>query len=370
VGNRLSSLGVSPYSYNSSNELTALPSGSYSYDNNGNTKTKPDGTQYTWDIENELTQVVLPGTGGTVNFKYDPFGRRIQKAFTQNGTTTTTNYVYDGPEIVETLDNSGNLLSRFTQGPGVDQPLAEANSGTNDYYEQDGMGSVTSLSNSSGALANTYTYDSYGKVTAFSGTTVNPFQYTGREFDAETGAYYDRARYYDPGIGRFLSEDPLRTGGLSYYAYANNNPAKLYDPWGLMSWVYNVSYYNTGWGFLGDASTRVDLPPVISVDCQCAGNGQYKATVKVTFTITILSGTQGQLAHEKGHLGILENYLNNRTKYYSQTYERLYSSKEECENAEKDINNDLAKDWRQINQLQSAHDDWLQNAIQWVFNQF
>lgn len=97
VGNRLSSLGVSPYNYNSSNELTSLPSGSYSYDKNGNTQTKPDGTQYTWDVNNELTQVDLPGTGGTVNFLYDPFGRRIQKSFTQNGTTTTTDYLYDGP---------------------------------------------------------------------------------------------------------------------------------------------------------------------------------------------------------------------------------------------------------------------------------
>jgi YD repeat-containing protein len=89
VANRLGSLGVSPYTYNTSNELMSLPNGSYTYDNNGNTKTKPDGTQYFWDFENRLTQVVLP-TGGTVNFKYDPLGRRIQKSFTQSGTTTTT----------------------------------------------------------------------------------------------------------------------------------------------------------------------------------------------------------------------------------------------------------------------------------------
>ena len=56
VGNRLSSLGVSPYTYNSSNELTATPSGNYTYDSNGNEKSKPDGTTYTWDLENRLTQ--------------------------------------------------------------------------------------------------------------------------------------------------------------------------------------------------------------------------------------------------------------------------------------------------------------------------
>ena len=56
------------------------PSGSYTYDANGNMLTKPDGTAYTWDVNNRLTQVTLPGTGGSVTFKYDPFGRRIQKS--------------------------------------------------------------------------------------------------------------------------------------------------------------------------------------------------------------------------------------------------------------------------------------------------
>ena len=64
VGNRLSSLGVSPYTYNTSNELTGIPGLTYPYDNNGNAKTKSDGTQYTWDYENRLTQVVLPGLAG------------------------------------------------------------------------------------------------------------------------------------------------------------------------------------------------------------------------------------------------------------------------------------------------------------------
>jgi YD repeat-containing protein len=106
VGNRLSSLGVSPYNYNSSNELTSIPSGSYTYDNNGNRKSDPSGAQYTWDFENRLTQV-LSGSGGTVNFKYDPFGRRIQKSFTHGSTTTTTDYVYDGANVLESLNQSG-----------------------------------------------------------------------------------------------------------------------------------------------------------------------------------------------------------------------------------------------------------------------
>ncbi len=256
VGNRLSSLGVNPYNYNSSNELTSIPSGSYTYDNNGNRKSDPAGAQYSWDYENRLTQVILPGTGGTVNFKYDPFGRRIQKAFTQNGTTTTTDYLYDGVNILETTDQSGNVLTRYVDSLNVDEPLSEVNSGTTSYYEQDGLGSVGSLSNASGALANTYTYDSYGKLTASTGTLANPFRHTARESDTETGYYYYRHRYYDPNIGRFLSEDPLGfESGSNFYVYVSNDPATFFDPSGLQQ--QGAPVYNPGtWNDAGHVGTN------------------------------------------------------------------------------------------------------------------
>ena len=72
VGNRLSSLGLSPYQYNSSNQLTSVPSTTFAYDNNGNTLTKTDSngvTGYSWDYENRLTSVTLPASGGTVMFR-------------------------------------------------------------------------------------------------------------------------------------------------------------------------------------------------------------------------------------------------------------------------------------------------------------
>ena len=70
--------------------------------------------------------------------------------------------------------------------------------GNRDYYDADGLGSVTSLPSTAGALAQTYKFDSFGKQTASSGSLTNPFQYTGRELDPETSLYYYRARYYDP----------------------------------------------------------------------------------------------------------------------------------------------------------------------------
>ena len=227
-------MNVSPYIYNPSNELTSTPTATYTYDSNGSLKTKADSTgttTYNWDYENRLSSVVLPGTGGTVSFKYDPFGRRIQKS----GPLGTTNYLYDGENLLEEVDNGGNLLAKYTQGPLIDEPLAELRQGVTSYYQADAIGTVSSLSNSAGVLANTYTYDSFGRVTASTGTLLNPFQFTGREWDVETGTYYYRARHYDATTGRFLSEDPLHFGSGSndFYPYVSNRPLNNSDPSGL-----------------------------------------------------------------------------------------------------------------------------------------
>src|SRR6202050_3740368 len=115
VGNRLSSSGVPNYSYNVSNELTSNSTGSYTYDANGNTLSDPSGKSYSWDFETRLRQVRVPGTnGGTTTFKYDPFGRRIQKS----GPLGTTNYLYDGVTLAEEIDSSGSPLAHYTQRPG------------------------------------------------------------------------------------------------------------------------------------------------------------------------------------------------------------------------------------------------------------
>jgi RHS repeat-associated protein len=239
-------------------------------------------TQYNWDFENRLTSVVLPGTGGTVTFKYDGLGRRVQKAFTQGSTTTTTNYLYDGNNAVEDVDQNGNILARYAATQNIDEPLAEVRSGTTSYYSQDALGSVTSLTTSSGALGNTYTYDSFGNLTASTGSIVNRFQYTGREFDSETGLYSYRARSYDSSVGRFLSEDPSKSAvRLNRYKYVNNSPNILTDPTGLTEectfngtqqitpWIGSViTTADSGWHFLTSYAEGPEYPiPWITVTC-------------------------------------------------------------------------------------------------------
>jgi RHS repeat-associated protein len=140
----------------------------------------------------------------------------------------------DGANDVVEVDQNGNILARYTQDLGIDEPLAEFRSSTASFYDQDGLGSVTSLSNSSGSLANTYVYKAFGNLASSSGSTANPFQFTGRDYDPETGLRYYRARYYDANTGRFLTEDPIGfDGDPNFYAYVGNNSVNWTDPLGL-----------------------------------------------------------------------------------------------------------------------------------------
>jgi RHS repeat-associated protein len=227
---QLSSASTTSYAVNSSNELTPAGAVSYTYDDNGNLLSKTDSTgttSYTWDFENRLTSVKKPD-GTTVTFKYDPFGRRIQKS----GPLGTTNLLYDGSNLIAGADANGNIVGRYVHGPGVDEPLAVYTGSTMAFYQADGLGSITSLSTPAGTLSDTLVYDSFGNLISSTGSFTQPFRYTGREFDVETGLYYYRARYYDPAAGRFLSEDPIRfnSGDVNFYGYVENNPINAADP--------------------------------------------------------------------------------------------------------------------------------------------
>jgi len=129
------------------------------------------------------------------------------------------------------------------------------------FYHTDGLGSIAQITFSSKQVVASYTYDAFGNITSQSGSLANPYTFTGREYDQESGLYYYRARYYDPKIGRFLSTDPLdmamvilirqylprsNNSGLLYhysisnplmisnvYLYVGNNPVNWVDPLGL-----------------------------------------------------------------------------------------------------------------------------------------
>jgi YD repeat-containing protein len=114
-------------------------------DANGNTTSKTDSTgttTYTWDFENRLASVTLPGSGGTVSYKYDPFWRRIYKS-SPSGVSI---YAYDGNNLVEETNSSGSVVARYSQGEDIDEPLVMLRSAATSYYQADGLGSITSKS--------------------------------------------------------------------------------------------------------------------------------------------------------------------------------------------------------------------------------
>lgn len=142
---------------------------------------------------------------------------------------------------------------------------------TVDYYEADGLGSITSLTAANGSVAQTYVYDSFGNTTNSTGSLTNFLRYTAREFDTESNLYYYRARYYDPTTGRFASEDPIRfRGGINVYRYVKNSVTNSTDPIGF----WTISLGGTINVNLGFASFQYSGGFVID---GCGGFGVYNS---------------------------------------------------------------------------------------------
>jgi RHS repeat-associated protein len=238
VGNRYPATNV----YNAANQLLEDDTYIYSYDRNGNTISKTNKvtgeyTRYYWNAENQMTKLEKYAQAGdttptsTVSYIYDGLGRRMAK----NVDGVATKYLYDNEDILLEMDETDNILARYTHGPGIDEPISMERAGSSYYYVADGLGSIVKLVDAGGTVVNNYVYDSFGNMVEKTEVVLNPYTYTAREYDPESGLYYYRARLYDSTIGRFLSEDPIgRNWGLNLFVYARNNPLILIDSSGMV----------------------------------------------------------------------------------------------------------------------------------------
>jgi RHS repeat-associated protein len=217
---------VSSATYNAANQLTAWGGTALAYDANGNLTS--DGSRtYTWDSRNRLKTIA--GTA-TASFAYDAFGRR--GGATVSGATTS--FLYDGANISQELTGA-SVKATILGGLGIDEIFRRTDAAGPRTFLTDPLGSALALADDAGVARTQYTYTPYGATTAAGDASSNPFQYTGRENDG-TGLYYYRARYYNPSLGRFISQDPLGLGGgINRYAYALSDPINFIDPLGLVS---------------------------------------------------------------------------------------------------------------------------------------
>lgn len=213
---------ASPATCNVNNQLTQWKGANLTYDANGNLTT--DGTNtYTWNARNQLVSI---SGGASASFQYDPFGRRVSK--TIGG---TTQYLYDGANPVQEISGSSASANLLTGG--VDEYFQRTDSAGARNFLTDALGSTLALADSTGTLLTQYTFEPFGNTSITGAATTNSFAYTGRELDA-TGLYFYRARYYNPQLQRFISEDPIGfMGGINKYDYVLDSPTNFNDPSGL-----------------------------------------------------------------------------------------------------------------------------------------
>ena len=247
-GNRTSAASVT----GADNRLLENATHTFVYDDEGNLIRKTDKvsgevTEFTYDHRNRLTTSTRKSSTGivlnTVVNTYDTFDRRIGRTVDSDGAgpqaATTVRTVYDGEHAWADYTTSGTVIARYLYGDQTDQLLARwrPSDGTA-WYLTDRQGTVRDLANSVGTIVNTIEYDGFGRIISQTNAAVGDrFTYTGREWDADIGMLYYRARFYDATTGRFASQDPLGFAGgdANLYRYVGNNPTDFVDPSGMLA---------------------------------------------------------------------------------------------------------------------------------------
>jgi RHS repeat-associated protein len=244
VGNRTQQTapgGTTNYAYDHNSRLLTAGSTTYSYDANGNLLSISTGQTFAWDVFNRMTQAT--GSGGTVTHTYNGDGLKTRRV----GPDGTRNYYYDGIKPIWETDGAGVMTAQLDRDIFGNLLSRREASGARRYYHFDGLGSTTALTNESGAATSTLLYDAWGNQRAATGSDQGRYRFTGVELDTATGLYHMGARFYDPTIGRWLSEDPVQDkhfepATLNFYAYVQSNPGIHVDPDGRAMTFPRIGY--------------------------------------------------------------------------------------------------------------------------------
>ena len=181
-------------------------------------------TEYrTYDGYNRLKTLTRYGGEEEINaeYTYRADGKRTQK--TVNG--EVTKYIWDGEHIAAEKNGDDTLKAEYNWGIGLAAITSKENGSYRYNYITDEHGNVDKVLNIVGETEKDYDYDAFGNEKPSEGEFYNPFRYCGEYVDEESGLIYLRNRYYDPKMGRFITEDPIQSG-VNWYVYANSNPVK------------------------------------------------------------------------------------------------------------------------------------------------
>ena len=238
-GNRIRSEengAVTTYKYDVADRLIQRGREHLSYDKNSRLIARTLGgktTRYEYDAGDRLVKVVTPD-GRITSYGYTPTGQRVWKK-DRGGLTY---YLYDGLDLIQEVGKTGRTNVTYIHSLGLDKPLAMIRENRIYYYHADQLGSIRYMTDDRGKIVARYDYDAFGNHLTHRASVSNPFTFTAREFDSATGLYYYRARYYDAGLGRFLTTDPISARldqplEQNPYIYVLNNPLRFTDPLGL-----------------------------------------------------------------------------------------------------------------------------------------